>query len=309
MQSLVNQLQAFKLNHRIVNIGALCTVLVVTNKAKHLQFPIGEKNLLSKGGGQVAGLSGAAANRILRSHNITQEVGTESGRTSRGTPAIAREWADLLNGLYAEGLLDLAFIESWWVKRVVDYFNSEPFKISYDDGKTLISALQGVISQAIERQKKSPGKTYVGTVLQHLVGAKLSIALPEIEIAHHGASVADSISARSGDFVLDDVIIHCTTSPSPELLKKCSANLRAGKRPIVLTVSKAIGAAELEAEKIGIDGRVEVMDAIQFVAANLYELSLFRAAERRVALDALVQKYNVIIDSYESDASLRIELG
>ncbi len=31
---------------------------------------------------------------------------------------------------------------------------------------------------------------------------------------------------------IDDVIIHCTTTPTPALLAKCRANIQAGKRPM-----------------------------------------------------------------------------
>lgn len=170
--------------------------------------------------------------------------------------------------------------------------------------------MQDVLNQAIERQKKSPGRTYVGAVLQHLVGAKLELALPTITIVHHGFSVADAVSERSGDFVIDDVAIHCTSAPSESLLKKCKANLQSGKRPMILTIGKMIGAAEGMAEGLGIEGRVEIMDALQFLTANLYEMSLFRAADRKVTLERLVNKYNEIVLAKEAgDQSLRIELA
>jgi hypothetical protein len=85
--------------------------------------------------------------------------------------------------------------------------------------------------------------------------------------------------------------------------------LFAGKRPIILTVAKMMGSADGLAEQIGIQGRVEVMDAIQFLAANLYEMSLFKASARTITLGRLVEKYNDIVDKHETDASLRISLG
>ena len=146
-------------------------------------------------------------------------------------------------------------------------------------------------------------------MLQHLVGAKLELAMPKVQITHNGFSVADAVSDRSGDFMLDDTIIHCTTAPTEALLKKCKANLQSGKRPIILTLAKMIGAAEGMAETLGIEGRVEIMDALQFLAANLYEMSLFKAAQRKITMERLAKKYNEIISEHESDASLRINLG
>lgn len=142
--------------------------------------------------------------------------------------------------------------------------------------------------------------------MQHLVGAKLELSLPELEITHNGASVADTVSARSGDFVIDNAIIHCTTAPSELLMRKCQATIQSGQHPIILTVGKMLGVAEGLAENLEIEGRVEILDALQFLAANLYEMSLFKASNRKITVVKLIEKYNEIIAEYESDASLRI---
>lgn len=208
-----------------------------------------------------------------------------------------------------QGLAKLDEIEAWWIARFVDHFNTEPFKLNYDQSKTLGAVLRNLLDQATERQRKSPGKTYVGAVLQHLVGAKLELALPKIKITHNGFSVADSVSDRSGDFMIDDAIIHCTTTPTEALLRKCRTNLQSGKRPIILTITKMIGAAESAAENLDIEGRVEIMDALQFLTANLYEMSLFKASQRKITIERLAEKYNEIVDKHERDASLRIDFG
>lgn len=169
--------------------------------------------------------------------------------------------------------------------------------------------IQDLLEQAVKRQREAPGTTYVGSVLQHMVGAKLELALPEIHIEHHGSSVADAVSARSGDFVIDDAAIHCTTAPTEALLSKCQDNLHAGVRPIILTTGRGIGAAEVLAENRGILGRVEIMDAVQFLAANLYELSFFKTAQRRITIEKLVERYNEIVEANESDPSLKIAVS
>lgn len=57
-----------------------------------------------------------------------------------------------------------------------------------------------------------------GTMLQHLVGAKLNLLL-DSPLQHHGANVADDVSGREGDFIVEDVAIHVTTSPSEALIR------------------------------------------------------------------------------------------
>lgn len=303
--TLESSLFQFKDKNQVVNVGALGTVLVLTRKAKNSGLPFDADTLLTGGGGQVSGLSGASINKILKSHGVTQMVGTESGRTSRGTPSLAKAYVSFIHELPLS-IEDIEAVEAWWIARFVDYFNTRPFKLNYDSSKTLASVIHNLLDQALDRQKKSFGKTYVGAVLQHLIGAKLELSLPELEITHNGASVADTVSARSGDFVIDNTIIHCTTAPSELLMWKCQANIQSGQHPIILTIGKMLGAAEGLAENLGIEGRVEILDALQFLAANLYEMSLFKASNRKITVVKLIEKYNEIIAEHESDASLRI---
>lgn len=303
--ALESALVTFKDEKGFVGVGAMGTALIITRRARREGLPLDPGALNTPGGGQVAGLSGKNINGILKEHGLTQQVGTESGRTSRGTPTLAKLYAGFLNSANLSPT-DLEHIEGWWVARFVDYFNSQPFRLNYDTSRSLAAVIQDLLGQAIVRQKKNPGTMYAGAVLQHLVGAKLELAMPSVTITHNGASVADAVSSRSGDFVLDNAIIHCTMAPGDALMQKCNDNLRSGAQPIILTVGKGVGTAQGLAESHGLEGRVEVMDALQFLAANLYEMSFFRAADRRVKVVELVKKYNEIIAANEADASLRI---
>lgn len=297
-------LDRFCAENNVATVGSLGTALVLTRKAEKLGLPMDVKTVATAGGGQVSGLSGSAINKILVEHGVTQQVGTESGRTSRGTINLGNAYANLLNEFVT--IQSLKDVERFWIKKFVELFNTQPFELKYDQSKTIAVTLQGLVQQAIERQRRAPGTTCVGALLQHLVGAKLELALPKVAIVHNGFSVADSVTSRSGDFVLDEVAIHCTTSPSLQLLAKCRKNLESGVRPIILTLPKSLQTAMNYADEMEIGNRVEILDAIQFLTANLYEMSHFRADRRKVTLDALVSKYNEIISRVESDPSLRI---
>lgn len=305
---LSSRLVQFQNKFGVVNVGGMGTALVLTRKARNLGLPLKETALLTEGGGQVSGLSGNAINKILKEYGEARRVGTEAGRTSRGTPTLAKQYAAFLNELDAGDASLLQGIEGWWVERIIEYFNTEPFSLKYDSSKNLISMLEDLVEQAMRRQQQSPGRTYVGAVLQHLVGAKLELALPDSKIEHHGYSVADK-TTRSGDYDLGDVSIHCTTAPQESLLLKCQANIQSGKRPIILTSGKMIGSAEEFARQIGIADRVEVLDILQFVTMNLYELSLSKSVQRQVTIASLVDKYNKIVETCEADQSLQIRLG
>jgi hypothetical protein len=260
---------------------------------------------------QVAGLSGKAIDKILGEYGVNRSLGAEVGRTSRGTPMAARTYCTWLNNAHknATATLDLEAVELWWVERVKDVLAATPLNLSFDQSKTLRVALGSILEQARHRQRDAQGMMLTGTVLQHLVGAKLSLALPDLKIDHHGASVADGVSARPGDFHVGDVAIHCTTAPSEALLNKCKDNIAQNMRPLILTLDKGLVTAESLAEQVGLADRVEVMDALQFLAANLYEMSLFKAAERGATVQRLVDRYNDIIDQVETDPSLKVVIG
>ena len=83
-----------------------------------------------------------------------------------------------------------------------------------------------------------------GTVLQHLVAAKLCLILPEGSFEIHGASVADGPTDRNGDFVIGNTVIHCTTMPGALLIEKCKANLRAGCHPVIEPSPAGFGGIE-----------------------------------------------------------------
>ena len=148
-----------------------------------------------------------------------------------------------------------------------------------------------------------------GAVLQHLVGAKLELALPDVEIGHNGFSVADEPGDRKGDFVVGDSAIHVTTAPSQGLIEKCRANLAENFHPVIVTTEKGTGGAVALATDANIADRVDVLEIEQFVATNVLERSGFARAERPVTVRRLVDSYNRIVDQCETDPSLKIKVG
>ena len=169
------------------------------------------------------------------------------------------------------------------------------------------SRVRDLFEQAKKRQKQNPGTQYLGTVLQHLVAAKLCLIMPENSFEIHGASVADGPTDRNGDFVIGSTVIHCTTMPGALLIEKCKANLRAGCHPVIITIFERVHTALNLAEDAGLAGRVEVWDIQQFLSANVYEHSLFDESKRNSTLSGIIDRYNKIVLEAETDPSLRIE--
>lgn len=307
--SMGDRLAKFQREERVTSKGSLSVALYLSRVAKEQGLPLNPNLLVTENGGQVRGLGVAAIKKILQEYGITRRLAEEAGRTSRGSMGLKDRYIEFLNALAKDGVADPAQIEAWWIERIKDYFNSRPFRLRYDTSVSLRSVIKDLLQQAADRQRENPGTNYVGMVLQHLVGAKLSLILPPNTLEFHGASVADAPTARHGDFFVDDVVIHCTTAPSEALIEKCGENLRTGLRPMIITIYERVAQAELTAADHGMEGRIEVLDFEQFIASNIYELSQFKASARKVTVGRIIEAYNQIVSNCENDPSLRVELG
>lgn len=288
--------------------GPLCVALVVTRHAVTDGLPLDPAKLLTKGGGQVRGLGKAAVQSILKDHGVARVLSEEGGRTSRGTPALMTLYVNFLNQLRIKGAVDLKVIEKWWIGRIQDYFAAKPFVLRFDPSKSLRAIVGDLLAQAQKRQADAGGRMFAGAMLQHLVGAKLDVVLGG-GVEHHGASVADAPSGRDADFLVGDVAIHVTVTPGEALIRKCERNLQKGLRPVIVTVYKGVPIAGGLADQRAIADRIDIFEAEQFLAGNLYELGKFGAQGRRATAEQIVERYNSIVSECESDLSLRVNLG
>lgn len=305
---IARKLSGFRDETKIRGKGSLAVVVHISRYAKENGLPLDADALITDGSGQVLGLGKGAVQRILADYGLTQVLAEEGGRTSRGSIGIMRAYVAFLNELHAKSP-SLDEIEAWWVERVKEHFSAKPFRLRFDPAKSMQAIIQDLLAQAKKRQQEANGTMYQGTMLQHLVGAKLELALPELQIRHNGSFVADAVSDRSGDFVIDDSIIHITTSPGEAVIRKCLRNIESGAKPIILTIADGVSVAKGLAGNAGLSGRIDIMDAEQFLAANLHELSFFKTSARLSTLEKLIESYNRIVAENETDPSLRIELG
>lgn len=219
-----------------------------------------------------------------------------------------REYVLFLNDLAERISVDLDAIEQFWVDRVLEFFAAKPFRVTLDASRSLRVVIRDLIAQAVERQKSSSGTHYSGAVLQHLVGAKLDCALGPGSVTHNSFSTADLASSRDGDFGLGDAAIHVTTAPGEAVIERCRENLNNGIRPIIVTLQHRLVVAEGLADNVGLAARIDVFEIEQFIALNLYELGKFAEKGRRTAITDLVRRYNEIVEEFETDPSLRIDL-
>jgi len=289
--------------------GALCVGLVVTREAIERGLPIDFESLLTENRGQVRILGKAPVQKILGDHGITRVLAEEGGRTNRGNMGLAEKYLSLLN-VEKCSKDELVKVEAWWIDRVHDFFAGKPLVMKFDSSKSIRSIVHDLVEVAEKRQSQNRGGQVVGAVLQHLVGAKLSLVIPKGKLPQmHGAYVADAVSDRGGDFAYGDAVIHVTSAPGEAVVRKCARNIDDGFHPIIITTNRRISVAEGLAESAGIADRLEVWDIEQFLSMNLNEHGLFSYDGRKDMAIRLVEAYNKIIESCETDPSLKIQIG
>ena len=305
---IAEALAAFADQHGIKSKGALCLPLVVTDHARLMGLPLAPNRLRTDKEGQVLGLGKGKVQQILARHDITRVLAEEGGRTSRGSLGKMSAYVSLLNALAAEGAVDLDEVEAFWIARVREFFAAKPFALRIDPTLSVRAAIRHLFAQAEARQREMQGTMVVGTMMQHLVGARLTQIYGDL-IAHHSASTKDEGQARPGDFDVGDLAIHVSTAPGEALIRKCQTNLAGGQRPVIMTTGRGVGLAAGLAENAAIADRLDVLDVEQWLAAGVLEQAGNSGPGRLAAFDGLVQGYNAIVDAVETDPSLRIELA
>lgn len=302
-----SRLKNFQIEHNAMTKGPLALLVQLTQMVRNRSFPLNPEDFLTENKGQVAGLGGGNLKKILKSHGVTQVLASEGGRTSRGNMGLMFKYIEFLNTWQTVETIDFDTVENYWAEQVREYFRNQPFTLTADPSKTIRTILNELFEQARNRQKQNPGTQYLGAILQHLVAAKLSIILPSDKFQIHGASVADASTDRSGDFIINNTILHCTTAPGEPLIQKCKENIRAGCLPVIITIFDRVKTALDLASDADLSGRIEVWDIQQFLSTNVNEHSLFDGSARNAKLADIIEKYNAIIDEKETDPSLRIE--
>lgn len=194
---LLVALATFSKERKFYGKGPLCVALVVTQHARKMGLPLNPDTLLTEGGGQVLGLGKSPVQAILSKHAISRTLAAEGGRTSRGSIGNMRDYVTLLNTMAENGPIDLDEVEKFWIERVHAFFSAKPFKIKLDASRSLRTLVRDVLTQAVERQRNSPGMQYAGAVLQHMVGAKLDCALGSGQFEHNSFSTSDSQTAST----------------------------------------------------------------------------------------------------------------
>lgn len=290
---------------RIPAKGSLGGGLVVLNKLKE-KYDLSIESHTAKGGSQVSGLSGPAVRAILAAFGETRPFLEEGGRTNRGARGAVK---DLLMALSTCELGKLPRSKrnevltgfQWFmVDQVREYHELKRLEISYDPASSTWQSISDLLDKAKEAGKEGP-------VAQYLVGAKLQLRFPELEISNESFSTADVQLGRSGDFLVGNTVFHVTVAPAPALYEKCRRNLKAGASVYLLVRFKDLVGTKQVAENTA-PGQIMVESIETFVSQNLDEIAAFSQTQRISEFRSLLETYNHRVDAADTNKSLMVEI-
>lgn len=262
---------------------------------------ITEKNQVRKTGGP-------SIKALLLRFGETREYAREGGRTTRGTRTSAEELVRRLNSLEVLSRLSnserqdvMESLQRWLVQRVREYFERRKIEVEI----SLDRSGQQIVADILDAANE---KGVAGAVAQHIVGAKLALRYPHMEIENHSYTTADIQLGRLGDFVVGDTVFHVTVAPMPAVVDKCDQNLRNNYRAILLVTDSKTQAAKQMAEMRGILNRIGLYAIEAFVGQNIEEMNEFGRNSLSHGWRNLLEKYNERVLAVETDRSLLIEI-
>lgn len=292
-----------------VNTNVMTSGMAIAELLRN-QFPLTAESIKSEKNSQVKGLSGSLAKRVLSNFGETRKFTSEGGRTSRGTLVIATQLAKMLSENLGGHDLDhntlnaiADKLQGFFVLKVQeDYFNKKRLEVAFDTEKPVSGIVNDIFDVARERSDQP-----TGVVAQHLVGAKLELRFPDLEVGRDKANAADQQTDRQGDFQLGNTAFHVTVAPAAKLADRARDNILQGYRPIMLVPSSEVSFTTGLFKSEGLSHRVEIVSIESFIGSNIEELAFFNSGNIKVGVARLIRRYNERIEACESDQSLRIE--
>jgi hypothetical protein len=180
------------------------------------------------------------------------------------------------------------------------WLNRQHLKVNCDRQLGPAKWIGNILSEARERSG--------GKVEQHLVGAKLAKAHPEIDIPNNPSHAGDLQTRRPGDFIVGSTAYHVTAAPGSAVVEKCAMNLNAGLHPVLLVPREQVDKARHIAEDQGIADRMTIWAIEDFVAVNIIEWSKGEQETFVAVLKSIIAMYNRRLEAVETDLSLKIEI-
>ena len=285
------------------NTYVMCAGLAVLQRMRRA-YPLDRADYVTPG--NQLRTSGPLIQSILARNGEGRRFRSEGGRTTRKAVPAAEGLVEELNGVAAlAGLSEeergeaIDKLQAWLAEQVRNYLDQQGIEVEVNLSKPSPQIVADILSAA---------GTKAGAVAQHLVGAKLAIRYPDLEIDNFSYTTADRQLGRPGDFVVGDTAFHVTVSPMATVLEKCEGNLLNGYRSMLLVLDSRLQAARQMAEDMDLQERVGILAIESFVGQNIEELCGFGNRGLAEGFRMLLGKYNNRVEDVEVDRSLLIGL-
>jgi len=285
--------------------GTISAALIVLERLKS-DFNLNLDSHRAAGQSQIKGVSGTAVARILTNHGEKRPFIKEGGRTNRGGPGDIGKMLSIIATMRLETktkeerneILDI--LQSFLVDKVREYQNRQRLKVIYDPSSSTWHSIYNLLALAQEQGKEGP-------VAQYLVGAKLALRFPNLQIGNNSYSTADDQLGRRGDYEIGDAVFHITVAPMSAIYVKCRSNTEEGLRVYLLVPDRCLIGTKQNAEAVVI-GKIVVESIESFVGQNIEELAIFKKDRMKEGFLRLLETYNQRVNEVETDKSMLIEI-
>ena len=285
--------------------GPVCTGMIMLERLKaHYSLSIDDHRTAN--GAQIRGQGIPLANKILQQFQVPIKLTSgEFGRTNRSSVPTAEKLLEILATLQLENLPQdnrnhvLTELQRNLLPTLLTYLDHFHVEAKYTPAISTEKFVKLLLSKGTPKTS--------GAIAQHIVGAKLELRFPDLEISNHSASTADAPTERSGDFVIGDTVFHVTMAPQDLIYMKCKRNLVAGYRVYLLVPEARLLLALKKAKDAELDNEIVVKSIESFVGQNIDELGRFSTALLGQELRKLIEAYNRRIKIERYAPLIRIE--
>ncbi|MBS0209817.1 MAG: DUF4928 family protein [Planctomycetes bacterium] len=235
-------------------MGTLCAALVVLQRLR-TDFDLDIERHVAEQGAQIATLSAESVARVLAEYGETRQLTKVGGRTNRGARGDIADLLQTIKGLdLATESRELALTAMQ--RHIVDNYVALHFKKKRVKARFNADHDAGNLISEILANAQTSGKA--GAVAEYLIGAKLALIYPEIEIRNKPYSSGDDQVGHEGDFQVNRTVFHVTVAPMAGVYSKIQANLDRGLKALLLVPrSKLEGASQnvamLSKPGVGVD--------------------------------------------------------
>ncbi len=296
-------------NSGLPDWGPICTGLIILERLI-ADYILDIEYHRTSNGAQIRGQGLPLANKILEKFHVPMKLTSgEFGRTNRSSVPTAEKLLDALKPLRLENLLKderniiLVELQEKLLASLLMYSDHFQIEAQYEPAMSTEKFVKLVLSKATPKTS--------GAIAQHLVGAKLELRFPDIDVTNHSASTADAPTERSGDFIIGDTVFHVTMAPQDLIFLKCKRNLVAGYRVYLLVPEGRLQLALRKAKAFEVENDIVMKSIESFIGQNIDELGMFSTKLLRQELRKLIDVYNrrIQVERYAPELKIENELS